>query len=215
MNILVADDELSMLKIIEAYLKKEKFNVLTASDGEEALEKFYENKIDLAILDWMMPNIDGIEVCKQIKEKSDTKVMMLTAKGQVDDEIDALNIGADDYIKKPFDPRLLIIRVKKLIGYNDIFKLKNLKVDLKQQKAFKDDKDLGLTKTEFELLKTLVNNKGSILPREKLLDLVWGMDYYGDLRTVDTHIRRLRSKIGEEYITTHRGLGYCLEDIND
>ncbi|RGX07467.1 response regulator transcription factor [Paraclostridium sordellii] len=215
MNILVADDELSMLKIIEAYLKKEKFNVLTASDGEEALEKFYENKIDLAILDWMMPNIDGIEVCKRIKEKSDTKVMMLTAKGQVDDEIDALNIGADDYMKKPFDPRLLIIRVKKLIGYNDIFKLKNLKVDLKQQKAFKDDKDLGLTKTEFELLKTLVNNKGSILPREKLLDLVWGMDYYGDLRTVDTHIRRLRSKIGEEYITTHRGLGYCLEDIND
>ncbi|MBS6023653.1 MAG: response regulator transcription factor [Paeniclostridium sordellii] len=214
MNILVADDELSMLKIIEAYLKKEKFNVLTASNGEEALEKFYENKIDLAILDWMMPNIDGIKVCKQIKEKSDTKVMMLTAKGQVDDEIDALNIGADDYIKKPFDPRLLIIRVKKLIGYNDIFKLKNLKVDLKQQKAFKDDKDLGLTKTEFELLKTLVNNKGSILPREKLLDLVWGMDYYGDLRTVDTHIRRLRSKIGEEYITTHRGLGYCLEDIN-
>ncbi|CEO21866.1 response regulator transcription factor [Paraclostridium sordellii] len=215
MNILVADDELSMLKIIEAYLKKENFNVLTASDGEEALEKFYENKIDLAILDWMMPNIDGIEVCKQIKEKSDTKVMMLTAKGQVDYEIDALNIGADDYIKKPFDPRLLIIRVKKLIGYNDIFKLKNLKVDLRQQKAFKDDKDLGLTKTEFELLKTLVNNKGSILPREKLLDLVWGMDYYGDLRTVDTHIRRLRSKIGEEYITTHRGLGYCLEDIND
>ncbi|MRZ80211.1 response regulator [Paeniclostridium sordellii] len=215
MNILVADDELSMLKIIEAYLKKENFNVLTASDGEEALEKFYENKIDLAILDWMMPNIDGIEVCKQIKEKSDTKVMMLTAKGQVDDEIDALNIGADDYIKKPFNPRLLIIRVKKLIGYNDIFKLKNLKVDLKQQKAFKEDKDLGLTKTEFELLKTLVNNKGSILPREKLLDLVWGMDYYGDLRTVDTHIRRLRSKIGEEYITTHRGLGYCLEDIND
>ncbi|AUN13570.1 response regulator transcription factor [Paraclostridium sordellii] len=215
MNILVADDELSMLKIIEAYLKKENFNVLTASDGEEALEKFYENKIDLAILDWMMPNIDGIEVCKRIKEKSDTKVMMLTAKGQVDDEIDALNIGADDYMKKPFDPRLLIIRVKKLIGYNDIFKLKNLKVDLKQQKAFKDDKDLGLTKTEFELLKTLVNNKGSILPREKLLDLVWGMDYYGDLRTVDTHIRRLRSKIGEEYITTHRGLGYCLEDIND
>lgn len=215
MNILVADDELSMLKIIEAYLKKENFNVLTASDGEEALEKFYENKIDLAILDWMMPNIYGIEACKQIKEKSDTKVMMLTAKGQVDDEIDALNIGADDYIKKPFDPRLLIIRVKKLIGYNDIFKLKNLKVDLKQQKAFKEDKDLGLTKTEFELLKTLVNNKGSILPREKLLDLVWGMDYYGDLRTVDTHIRRLRSKIGEEYITTHRGLGYCLEDIND
>lgn len=215
MNILVADDELSMLKIIEAYLKKEGFNVLTATDGEEALEIFYENKIDLAILDWMMPNLDGIEACKQIKENSDTKVMMLTAKGQVDDEIDALNIGADDYVRKPFDPRILIIRAKKLIGYNDIFTIKDLKVDFKQQKAFKENIDLGLTKTEFELLKTFINNKGSILSREKLLDLVWGMDYYGDFRTVDTHIRRLRTKIGEELIVTHRGLGYSLEDIND
>ncbi|MEG2786977.1 MAG: response regulator transcription factor [Romboutsia sp.] len=215
MNILVADDELSMLKIIEAYFKKEGFNVLTSMDGEEALEIFYENKIDLAILDWMMPNIDGIEVCKQIKENSNTKVMMLTAKGEVDDEIDALNIGADDYVRKPFDPRLLIIRAKKLIGYNDIFIIENLKVDFKQQKAFKENKELGLTKTEFELLKTFINNKGSILSREKLLDLVWGMDYYGDFRTVDTHIRRLRTKIGEELIVTHRGLGYSLEDIND
>lgn len=215
MNILVADDELSMLKIIEAYLKKEGFNVLIAMDGEEALEIFYENKIDLAILDWMMPNIDGIEACKQIKENSNTKVMMLTAKGEVDDEIDALNIGADDYVRKPFDPRLLIIRAKKLIGYNDIFTIENLKVDFKQQKAFKENKELGLTKTEFELLKTFINNKGSILSREKLLDLVWGMDYYGDFRTVDTHIRRLRTKIGEELIVTHRGLGYSLEDIND
>ena len=215
MNILVADDELSMLKIIEAYFKKEGFNVLTSMDGEEALEIFYENKIDLAILDWMMPNIDGIEVCKQIKENSNTKVMMLTAKGEVDDEIDALNIGADDYVRKPFDPRLLIIRAKKLIGYNNIFIIENLKVDFKQQKAFKENKELGLTKTEFELLKTFINNKGSILSREKLLDLVWGMDYYGDFRTVDTHIRRLRTKIGEELIVTHRGLGYSLEDIND
>ncbi|MGL5756719.1 MAG: response regulator transcription factor [Paraclostridium sp.] len=215
MNILVADDELSMLKIIEAYLKKEGFNVLIAMDGEEALEIFYENKIDLAILDWMMPKIDGIQACKQIKENSNTKVMMLTAKGQVDDEIDALNIGADDYVRKPFDPRLLIIRAKKLIGYNDIFTIENLKVDFKQQKAFKENKELGLTKTEFELLKTFINNKGSILSREKLLDLVWGMDYYGDFRTVDTHIRRLRTKIGEELIVTHRGLGYSLEDIND
>lgn len=116
MNILVADDELSMLKIIEAYLRKEGFNVFTASNGEEALDAFYKNKIDLAILDWMMPKIDGIEVCKEIKESSNIKVMMLTAKSQSDDEVDALNFGADDYVRKPFDPRILIIRAKKLMG---------------------------------------------------------------------------------------------------
>ncbi|WP_371025322.1 response regulator transcription factor [Paraclostridium ghonii] len=212
MNILVADDELNMLKIIEAYLKKEGFNVFTAINGEEALDIFYENKIDLAILDWMMPKIDGIEVCKEIKENSSIKVMMLTAKGQADDEVDALNFGADDYVRKPFDPRVLIIRSKKLMGYNDIVKIKDLKIDFKLTKAFKGDKDLGLTKTEFELLTCFINNKGIILSREKLLDLVWGMDYFGDFRTVDTHIRRLRSKIGEHLIVTHRGLGYSLEE---
>lgn len=215
MNILVADDEISMIKIIKAYLNKEKFNVITAEDGEEALNIFYENKIELAILDWMMPKIDGIEVCKQIKEKSDTKVMMLTAKGQVDDEVEALNIGADDYVKKPFDPRILILRVKKLLEYKEKIIINDISVDIKKQKVFKENKDLGLTKTEFELLKVMINNKGSILSREKLLNLAWGMDYYGDLRTVDTHVRRLRSKIGEELIITHRGLGYSLENENE
>ncbi|MEN2256494.1 response regulator transcription factor [Paraclostridium benzoelyticum] len=146
MNILVADDELSMLKIIEAYLRKEGFNVFNASNGEEALEVFYKNKIDLAILDWMMPKIDGIEVCKEIKESSNIKVMMLTAKSQSDDEVDALNFGADDYVRKPFDPRILIIRAKKLVGYNDIVTIKNLKIDFKFTKAFKDNVDIGLTK---------------------------------------------------------------------
>ncbi|WP_195947620.1 response regulator transcription factor [Paraclostridium bifermentans] len=215
MNILVADDELSMLKIIEAYLRKEGFNVFTASNGEEALDVFYKNKIDLAILDWMMPKIDGIEVCKEIKESSNIKVMMLTAKSQSDDEVDALNFGADDYVRKPFDPRILIIRSKKLMGYSDIVTIKNLKIDFKFTKAFKDNEDIGLTKTEFELLKCFINNKGVILSREKLLDLVWGMDYFGDFRTVDTHIRRLRTKIGENFIVTHRGLGYSLEENND
>ncbi len=215
MNILVADDELSMLKIIEAYLRKEGFNVFIASNGEEALDVFYKNKIDLAILDWMMPKIDGIEVCKEIKESSNIKVMMLTAKSQSDDEVDALNFGADDYVRKPFDPRILIIRAKKLMGYSDIVTIKNLKIDFKFTKAFKDNEDIGLTKTEFELLKCFIKNKGVILSREKLLDLVWGMDYFGDFRTVDTHIRRLRTKIGESFIVTHRGLGYSLEENND
>lgn len=215
MNILVADDELSMLKIIKAYLEKENMTVLTAKDGKEALDLFYKNKIDLAILDWMMPNIDGIDVCKEIKENSNTKVLMLTAKGLIDDEIEALNCGADEYIRKPFDPRVLMIRIKKLIGYSDALNIGKLKIDFKMSKVYRGEEEIILTKTELELLKCFVNNKGMILSREKLLDIVWGIDYYGGFRTVDTHIRRLRAKLGDDVILTHRGLGYSLEDIND
>lgn len=215
MNILVADDELGMLKIIKAYLEKESMTVLTAKDGQEALDLFYKNKVDLAILDWMMPNIDGIDVCKEIKENSNTKVLMLTAKGLIDDEIEALNCGADEYIRKPFDPRVLMIRIKKLIGYSDALNIGKLKIDFRMSKVYKGEEEIILTKTELELLKCFVNNKGMILSREKLLDIVWGMDYYGGLRTVDTHIRRLRAKLGDDVILTHRGLGYSLEDIND
>lgn len=215
MNILIADDELSMLKILQAYFKKEGYNVLTAKDGQEALDLFYTNKIDLAILDWMMPKIDGINVCKEIKKKSNTKVFMLTAKSQTEDEIDALSCGADDYVRKPFDPRVLIIRAKKLIGEDEILKIKDLKIDFKTNKVYKDEVELNLTKKELELIKCFVDNKGIILSREKLLNLVWGIDYFGDDRTVDTHIRRLRAKIGEEMIITHRGIGYSLEGIND
>lgn len=215
MNILIADDELSMLKILQVYFKKEGYNVLTARDGQEALDLFYTNKIDLAILDWMMPKIDGINVCKEIKKKSNTKVLILTAKSQIEDELDALSCGADEYVSKPFDPRVLIIRSKKLIGEDEILKIKNLKIDLKTNKVYKDEVELNLTKKELELIKCFVDNKGIILSREKLLNLVWGMDYFGDDRTVDTHIRRLRTKIGEEMIITHRGIGYSLEGIND
>lgn len=215
MNILIADDEVSMLKILQVYLKKEGYNVLAARDGQEALDLFYTNKIDLAILDWMMPKIDGINVCKEIKKKSNTKVLILTAKSQIEDEIDALSCGADEYVSKPFDPRVLIIRSKKLIGEDEILKIKNLKIDLKTNKVYKDEVELNLTKKELELIKCFIDNKGIILSREKLLNLVWGMDYFGDDRTVDTHIRRLRAKIGEEMIITHRGIGYSLEGIND
>lgn len=215
MNVLIADDELSMLKILQAYFNKEGYNVLTAKDGKEALDIFYENKIDLAVLDWMMPKVDGIQVCKEIKQHSATKVLMLTAKSQTEDEIDALSCGADEYIRKPFDPRILLIRAKKLIGFEEVLNISNLKIDFKSNKVFKDNEEISLTKKELELIKCLVDNKGIILSREKLLNLVWGMDYFGDDRTVDTHIRRLRAKIGEEIITTHRGIGYSLEDIND
>ncbi|MBT1526058.1 response regulator transcription factor [Clostridioides difficile] len=215
MNILIADDEISMLKILLCIFKKENFNVLTAKKWGRGFRYFYKNKIDLAILDWMMPIIDGIEVCKEIKENSNTKVLMLTAKSQSEDEIEALNIGADEYIKKPFDPRVLIIRAKKLVNYKDTINIKDLKIDFESSKVFKGDNELLLTKKELELIRCLINNKGMILSREKLLDLVWGLDYEGDFRTVDTHIRRLRVKIGEDIIKTYRGLGYSLEDFND
>jgi len=177
MNILIADDEKNMLKILSAYFKKENMHVYTASNGEEALDIFFSNSIDLAILDWMMPKIDGIEVCKEIKKYSTAKVLVLTAKSQTEDEIKALGIGADDYVRKPFDPRVLTLRVKKLLGYRDIQKVKHIKIDLKSNKVFKDDLEINMTKKELELLIYLVNNKGMILSREKFLDQVWGLDY--------------------------------------
>ena len=204
-----------MIKILSAYFEKEGFNTILAKDGEEALSLFSSNKIDLAILDWMMPKKDGLQVCREIKENSNTKVLMLTAKSQTEDELKALNIGADEYIRKPFDPRILILRAKKLTGTSELLKIKNLKIDFKSNKVFKNDEEINLTKKELELIKCLVDNKGIILSREKLLNLVWGMDYFGDYRTVDTHIRRLRAKIGEDIITTHRGIGYSLENMDD
>ncbi|MBU3108287.1 response regulator transcription factor [Clostridium gasigenes] len=215
MNILIADDEAQMVKILSAYFNKEGFNTILAKDGEEALNLFSSSKIDLAILDWMMPKVNGIDVCRYIKDNSNTKVLILTAKGENEDELEALNCGADEYVKKPFDPRILIMRAKKLLEFKDLLKISNLNIDIASKKVYKNEEILTLTKIEFELIKCFTINKGIILSREKLLDLVWGLEYEGDYRTVDTHIRRLRSKIGEEIIKTHRGLGYSLDgDFN-
>lgn len=211
MNILIADDEINMTKIISAYLTKEGFNTFIANDGEEALQIFDSNNIQLAILDWMMPKIDGIELCKYIKQNSDAKVMMLTAKSEVDDEVKVLTSGADEYMKKPFDFTVLILRVKKLLDIREITTIKDITINNKLKKVYKNNEVINLTKTEYELLECFIRNIGIILSREKLLNIIWGVEYEGDYRTVDTHIRRLRSKIGEEVITTHRGLGYCME----
>ncbi|PEJ57192.1 DNA-binding response regulator [Bacillus sp. AFS002410] len=210
MNILIADDEQDMLKILQAYFKKEGYNVFLAEDGEQAIELFYKEKIDLAILDWMMPLSSGLTVCKEIKRNSDTKVLMLTAKSEDEDELQALKIGADDYVRKPFHPGILITRAKKLLKEENHIIIGNLKVDFKGKMVFRNDENLNLTKKEIDLLSCLVRNRGNILSREDLLVNVWGIDYDGDDRTVDTHIRRLREKIGEDLIQTHRGLGYSL-----
>ncbi|MES9685068.1 DNA-binding response regulator [Bacillus sp. AFS001701] len=210
MNILIADDEKDMLKILEAYFKKEGYNVFLAEDGEQAIEIFYSEKIDLAILDWMMPFNSGINVCKEIKKNGDTKVLMLTAKSEDEDELLALKQGADDYVRKPFHPGILITRAKKLLKEEHHIVIGNIKVDFKGKIAFKNEGNLNLTKKEIDLLSCFVRNRGNILSREDLLVNVWGIDYDGDDRTVDTHIRRLREKIGEDLIQTHRGLGYSL-----
>ncbi|MFD4707897.1 response regulator transcription factor [Gottfriedia sp. NPDC058432] len=210
MNILIADDEKDMLKILQAYFKKEGYTVFLAEDGERALEIFYSEKIDLAILDWMMPYNSGINVCKEIKKNGESKVLMLTAKSDDEDELQALKLGADDYVRKPFHPGVLITRAKKLLKEDHLIVIDNIKVDFKGKIAFKNEENLKLTKKEFDLLSCFVRNRGNILSREDLLVNVWGIDYDGDDRTVDTHIRRLREKIGEDLIQTHRGLGYSL-----
>ncbi|MEI4804281.1 response regulator transcription factor [Bacillus sp. NPDC077411] len=215
MRILIADDEQDMLKILKAYFEKEGFQVFLAKDGEEALHTFYHEKIDLAILDWMMPKINGLSVCKEMKKNSSIKVLMLTAKSENDDELTALNCGADEYVKKPFHPGILITRAKKLLNKDEVVRIKNIKIDLNKYKIYKDEEELDVTKTEFELIKCFLYHKGSILTRKKLLDMAWGFDYFGEERTVDTHIRRLRKKIGEGIIKTHRGLGYSLEEHSE
>lgn len=214
MNILIADDSPEMVQIISAYLKKDGFNVFTALDGEEALEIFYQEKLDLAIIDWMMPKIDGIEVIKTIKSESQLKVLMLTAKSTGEDEVISLSNGADDYITKPFHPQVLLLRIKKLLGLTQMIPLKHLLVDPANLKVWKNEETLELTKKEFDLLMMLLNNRGSILTREQLLIGVWGMNYDGVERTVDTHIRRLREKVGDDIVSTKRGVGYLIEKEN-
>ncbi|KMY49839.1 response regulator transcription factor [Peribacillus loiseleuriae] len=215
MNILIADDEKHMTTILKIYFEKEGFNVSVASEGEEALEIFYSKKIDLAVLDWMMPKLSGIDVCREIKKVSLTKVVMLTAKSSNDDEFVALDIGADEYIRKPFDPRILILRVKKMLGTEKLVKIRNLKINLQSKKVYKDEEDLVLSKKEYDLLELLYNKKGQILSRNSLLSMVWGLDYLGEERTVDTHINRLRDKIGANHVITHRGMGYSFNDKDE
>lgn len=214
MNILIADDEKHMTTILKTYFEKEGYNVWVAADGEEALELFFSNKIDLVVLDWMMPKRSGIEVCNEIKQVSLAKVVMLTARSSHDDEFSALDIGADEYIRKPFDPRILMLRIKKMLGTEKVAAIRDLEIDFERKKVYRNGEELSLYKKEFELLTFLYENKGRILSRDSLLSSVWGMDYLGEERTVDTHIKRLRDKIGADHVITHRGMGYSFHDKN-
>lgn len=213
-NVLLADDEPHMLHILNAYFTKEGFTVFTAENGEEALELYYANAVDLAVLDWMMPIKSGIETCQEMKRYG-TKVLLLTAKGEAEDELAGLQAGADDYVRKPFDPRVLLLRAKKLLHMEGEIRIGPLRMDMVGQKIYKHGVDIQATHREFQLMKCLVHNRGRIMTRTALLDHGWGFDYEGEERTIDTHIRRLREKVGEELIKTHRGIGYSLEAAHE
>lgn len=214
-KILVVEDEFRIRKLIKDYLIKYNYQVLEAEDGEKALEVFREEQPDLVILDWMLPNMDGIEVCHEIKSTSVCPVIMLTAKSEERDELEGLKYGADDYIKKPFSPKILMARIDALFRYTDKFlekvEEKGLHIDSNKHIIYLDSKELILTPKEYELMVYMSKNQNLLLSREKIIDSIWGIDYDGDFRTIDTHIKRLRKKLDGRFISTVRGYGYKFE----
>lgn len=213
MKLLIADDDPAIRKIIRLYFENNNFEVTEAADGEQALSLLLLQPFDLAILDWMMPKMNGVEVCRELSGQSlPVKTILLTAKSEFQDELTGLESGADDYIRKPFEPMVLLLRAKKLLKIQELLICQNISLNPLTKTVKKDGLELLLSKTEYDLLAFFIKNQGITLSREQLLLGVWGYDYDGDPRTVDTHIKRLRLKIGEQLITTHRGVGYCMEE---
>ena len=216
LKILVVDDEQRMRKLVKDFLIKKNFEVLEAGDDEEAVEIFFENKdIALLILDVMMPKMDGWEVCREIRQYSEVPIIMLTAKGEEKDELLGFDLGVDEYISKPFSPKILVARVEAILrranalGDGEI-EIAGITIDQAAHEVRIDGKIIELSFKEFELLTYFVNNKGVALSRERILNNVWNYDYFGDARTIDTHVKKLRSKLGEKgsYIKTIWGMGY-------
>lgn len=218
-KVLIADDEKRMRKLVSDFLKKEGYSIIEANDGEEALDLFEkENDIDLVILDVMMPKYDGWMVCREIRKKSGVPIIMLTARSEEFDELFGFEMGADEYVKKPFSPKILVARVNALFRRNkeekeDIQVFEKLKINDNAKIVYIEDEAIDLSPKEYELLLYMINNKGSALSREQILNNVWGYDYFGELRTVDTHINRLRIKLENQsdMIHTVRGIGYRFE----
>ena len=218
-NILLIEDETRIRFLLRDYFLKEGFNIIEAADGDEGLNFFISNKIDLVILDIMMPKVDGITVLEMIRKVSTVPVILLTAKGQEEDKLFGYEMGADDYITKPFSPKILIAKVKALLKRTsvDTFSGSNeydgLTINKLSHEVKVNNEIINLSPKEFELLSYLSDNEGIALSRDTILDNVWGLDYYGDLRTVDTNIKRLREKLGNKasYIVTVRGSGYRFE----
>lgn len=216
-KILVIDDEWKIRKLIKDYLVREGYIVDEAGDGEEGIEKFFSNVYDIVILDIMMPKIDGWSVCRKIREESQIPIIMLTARADEGDQLFGFELETDEYMTKPFNPKLLVAKVKALLRRdgkivdNAPMSFRELMIDGVKREVRLKDEILELTPKEYDLLYFFIENKGIALSREKILNSVWGWDYFGDSRTVDTHIKRLRKKIGDDYIQTVRGFGYKFE----
>ena len=219
-TILVVDDESRMRKLIKDFLKVKGHEILEAADGEEALKIFEEkgSNISLILLDVMMPKLDGWSVLRQIRQVSNVPIVMLTARGEEQDELFGFELGVDEYISKPFSPKILVARVESILKRTQI-KEKDLKeyggivIDADGRTVEVDSKKIDLSLREYELLKYLVDNAGIALSRDKILNNVWNYDYYGDSRTIDSHIKKIRHKLGKKgkYIHTMRGVGYKFE----
>lgn len=218
-KILIADDEARMRKLVGDFLKKEGYEIIEAEDGKKALEIFFqEGDISLVILDVMMPECDGWAVCRKIKQDSDVPVIMLTARDEESDEIFGFELGADEYIKKPFSPKILTSRVNVIMRRNrepDNIKFMDVEIDEIAHTVTISGELKEMTPKEYELLIYFIKNKGIMLSREQILNNVWGYNYFGDERTVDTHVKKLREKLGEraETIKTIRGYGYKMEMV--
>jgi len=219
LKILVVDDEVRMRTLIRDFLAKKGYTVLEAGDGVEALDLFFaEKNIALVILDVMMPNMDGWQTCKELRAYSKVPIIMLTAKGEEQDELQGFEMGVDEYITKPFSPKILVARVEALLrrSYGDvdeqILEAGGIRIDMSAHSVTIDGEPIELSYKEFELLSYFIENKGIALSREKILNNVWNYDYFGDARTIDTHVKKLRSKMGSkgDMIKTIWGMGYKL-----
>ena len=220
LKILVVDDESRMRKLVKDFLTKKGFTVIEAGDGEEAVDKFFEVKdIALIILDVMMPKMDGWQVCREIRQYSKVPIIMLTAKSDEKDELQGFDLGVDEYITKPFSPKILVARVEAILrrsnvlAADDTMEAGGIELNKAAHEVLIDGKSVELSYKEFELLAYFMSNQGVALSRERILNNVWNYDYYGDARTIDTHVKKLRKKMGEkgDYIKTIWGMGYKFE----
>ena len=218
--ILIVDDEQRMRKLIKDFLKAKGYSILEAEDGEKALETFEENKnkITLILIDVMMPKLDGWSVLRQIRQESKVPIIMLTARGEEQDELFGFELGVDEYISKPFSPKILVARVEAILkrttkDTNEIKEYAGIEIDKEGRSVKVDGKSIELSLREYELLVYLIENENIALSRDKILNNVWNYDYYGDSRTIDSHIKKIRHKLGKKgkYIKTMRGVGYKFE----
>jgi DNA-binding response OmpR family regulator len=221
-TILIVEDERKLRELLVDYLSLEGYQILQAANGQEALRLFRETPIDLIILDIMMPFLDGLSVCRTVRSESDVMIVMLTAKSQEDDKLAGYELGADDYVTKPFSPKVLVAKIKALfkrhesrdivsdIAYPVSIRLNGLEISEQSHEVKLDEELLSLSPKEYELLLFFYKNRNAVLSRDTILDRVWGIDYFGDARTVDTHIKRLRQKLKHraDWIITVKGFGY-------